>query len=228
MVAKKTASKTKKKTATANSNSSSKKKAAPKPEKKVVKKTAQKVEKKTEVAEPKIKTLVLPSVSHYHEVPKSFTGMVFVIQDHASTKEPYLVCTYWYKNGKHHREDGPASIFADGSVRYWCKNGKKHRLDGPACVYKNGPPDEYWIDGKEYSLKEWMRLVGKTPSSSHTEKHSYPPQKEDFSIPKTTIFADQSSRYIPEQKPSAYEVSSWSQYGISYGYPEKRNKRSLY
>jgi hypothetical protein len=32
--------------------------------------------------------------------------------------------TYWYKNDKRHREDGPAIEDADGS-KEWYKNGKK-------------------------------------------------------------------------------------------------------
>ena len=36
-------------------------------------------------------------------------------------------------NGKHHREDGPAVIFADGTPS-WFLNGKLHRLDGPAVI----------------------------------------------------------------------------------------------
>lgn len=59
---------------------------------------------------------------------------------------------FWYKNGKLHRDDGPAIDgenekiwYRDGSLhrdngpaiersgeKHWYKNGKKHRLDGPA------------------------------------------------------------------------------------------------
>jgi hypothetical protein len=43
----------------------------------------------------------------------------------------------WYKNGKRHREDGPAYIGADGT-KAWYKNGKLHRVDGPAIEFPNG------------------------------------------------------------------------------------------
>ena len=49
---------------------------------------------------------------------------------------------HWYKNGKRHREDGPAVEKADGS-KIWYKEGKIHRLDGPAVKYSNGDEDWY-------------------------------------------------------------------------------------
>ena len=44
---------------------------------------------------------------------------------------------YWYLNGKYHREDGPAIIFASGNL-FWYKNGIQHRIDGPAIEWTNG------------------------------------------------------------------------------------------
>lgn len=35
---------------------------------------------------------------------------------------------YWFQNGKVHREDGPAIIWADGA-EVWYMNGKLHRKD---------------------------------------------------------------------------------------------------
>jgi hypothetical protein len=43
----------------------------------------------------------------------------------------------YYKNGKVHRDDGPALISSDGNVVY-CKNGNFHRDNGPAIIGKNG------------------------------------------------------------------------------------------
>ena len=53
----------------------------------------------------------------------------------------------WSKNGKYHRNDGPAVEWDEGT-RVWYKNGKLHRDDGPAIEwadgtrfwYKNGDP----------------------------------------------------------------------------------------
>ena len=53
----------------------------------------------------------------------------------------------WLKNGKYHREPGPAIIYPSGA-KYWYKNGSLHREDGPAIIYPNG--SEYWyLNGKQ-------------------------------------------------------------------------------
>jgi hypothetical protein len=44
---------------------------------------------------------------------------------------------YWYLNGKHHREDGPAVIYPSGR-QVWYLNGNIHREDGPAVIHPNG------------------------------------------------------------------------------------------
>jgi len=51
------------------------------------------------------------------------------------------------KDGKYHREDGPARIYANGT-QIWYKNGKLHRKDGPAVIWDDGI--QCWFkDGKE-------------------------------------------------------------------------------
>ena len=40
-------------------------------------------------------------------------------------------------NGKLHRLDGPAVLYADGTEEWWV-NGKHHRVDGPAVKKRNG------------------------------------------------------------------------------------------
>ena len=50
-------------------------------------------------------------------------------------------CKEWYRNGKPHRDYGPAVEMADGS-RYWYRNGLVHRDDGPAVELANG--SRYW------------------------------------------------------------------------------------
>ena len=58
----------------------------------------------------------------------------------------------WYLNGKLHREDGPACEYADGDKR-WYLNGQLHREDGPACEYAYG--DKYWwLNGEEMTEDE--------------------------------------------------------------------------
>lgn len=68
----------------------------------------------------------------------------------------------WFINGVEHRLDGPAKKWADGSYE-WYKNGKCHRLDGPACLYIKDPinnkyEEEYCIEDVTYSYEEWKKL----------------------------------------------------------------------
>jgi len=78
--------------------------------------------------------------------------------------------TRWYKNGKLHRDDGPAiingikmengietiqvehngpaRILASGT-QYWYQNGKCHREDGPAIINVDGS-EEYFINGIKF------------------------------------------------------------------------------
>ena len=76
----------------------------------------------------------------------------------------------WRKNGRLHREDGPAVVYGDGT-REWYRHGRLHRVGGPATWspagferwYRdgtlhrtNGPAltsltgqQEWWIDGTQ-------------------------------------------------------------------------------
>ncbi len=88
-------------------------------------------------------------VNDLSDIPKNFTG----IAEFPSGEK-------WYKEGKYHREDGPAIEWIDGS-KFWYKNDKLHREDGPArefpngkkCWYKEGErhredgPAIEWADG---------------------------------------------------------------------------------
>ena len=70
----------------------------------------------------------------------------------------------WYINGKLHREDGPAIIYSNGR-KDWYINGKLHRTDGPARIWANGIK-EWWINGKYYGdgdkpPQEWIDAGGK-------------------------------------------------------------------
>jgi len=53
----------------------------------------------------------------------------------------------WHLNGKLHREDGPAVIWASGYQEWWL-NGNKHREDGPAVIRADGT-QVWWLNGKE-------------------------------------------------------------------------------
>ena len=65
--------------------------------------------------------------------------------------------TFWYKEGKPHREDGPAIEHSNGT-KYWYKEGKHHRDDGPALEDYSNSGIEWWSKGNRVpwtSHKEW-------------------------------------------------------------------------
>ena len=67
---------------------------------------------------------------------------------------------YWYREGKYHREDGPAIERSDGT-KYWYKEDKFHREDGPAIEYADGTKHWYYNGGEieVTSVEEFIRLV---------------------------------------------------------------------
>ena len=65
--------------------------------------------------------------------------------------------SFWYKNGKHHRDDGPAVIYNSGT-KYWYKNGKKHRENGPAIEYNNRRKS-YYLGGEYYTEEEYYETL---------------------------------------------------------------------
>ena len=66
---------------------------------------------------------------------------------------------YYYQNNQLHRTDGPAIIWADGT-KFYCQNGEFHREDGPAAIYPNGNK-EYWIADKRLPEEEFnSRFAG--------------------------------------------------------------------
>ena len=69
--------------------------------------------------------------------------------------------TEWYKNGKLHREDGPAREWANGGKAWWL-NGKCHREDGPAVEDADGSK-WWWLNGTFYSsFDEWLEVLDAT------------------------------------------------------------------
>ena len=61
----------------------------------------------------------------------------------------------WYRNGKLHRDDGPAM---DGPLgKSWYRNGKRHREDGPAVEHADGRKEWYRL-GKELTASEFAVL----------------------------------------------------------------------
>lgn len=68
---------------------------------------------------------------------------------------------FWYnKEGKYHREDGPAVIWKDGS-KTWYKDGLPHRDDGPAVEdIIDGPA--WYLDGDYLTKTQFMDITNVT------------------------------------------------------------------
>jgi len=75
--------------------------------------------------------------------PKNFTGIAIQTNGRKG----------WFKNGKLHRENGPAIIWEYGE-KMWCQNGKLHRPDGPAII-KEGGEKKYFIFGKHLTEEQF-------------------------------------------------------------------------
>jgi hypothetical protein len=97
-----------------------------------------------ELKEPKTKVLKL---KNHESPPQNFTGIV----------EHSLATKIWYKQGKWHREDGPAIEYSNGD-KEWFKEGKRHRLDGPA-VERSNRDKEWWLEAESYTEHNWKLKV---------------------------------------------------------------------
>lgn len=78
------------------------------------------------------------SITDSKDIPKGFTG----IAEYPNGDRE------WYKEGKLHREDGPAIEWANGE-KEWYKEGKRHRTDGHAIECRDGTK-EWWVNGVRY------------------------------------------------------------------------------
>jgi hypothetical protein len=63
----------------------------------------------------------------------------------------------WYENGKLHRINGAAVIYANGD-QFWYKDGKLHRTNGPAAIYASGTK-KWYLDDTFYSFTQWLELT---------------------------------------------------------------------
>lgn len=71
------------------------------------------------------------------------------------------VGTYYWLNGRHHREDGPAIIMENGH-KYWIVRGQYHREDGPAIELSDAKVAWYYHGILYPTIKnneEWLRLM---------------------------------------------------------------------
>lgn len=68
---------------------------------------------------------------------------------------------FWYENGLVHRDDGPAIEISHRKM--WYRYGKLHRYDGPAVTAHFGEYNQWWLNGIEcLSFDEWIEKLTKT------------------------------------------------------------------
>ena len=65
-------------------------------------------------------------------------------------------------NGKRHREDGPAVIWANGT-KSWYMNGKQHREDGPAIERADGSKS-WWLNDVQVDPLVHMLMIAELQS----------------------------------------------------------------
>lgn len=122
-------------------------------------------------------------INDWDQIPENFTGIAeflnrdkFWYKDGKPHREDGPAKEYsngtkvWYKEGLYHRENGPAYEYLDGS-KVWYKEGKLHRINGPAREYKNGYP-QWWIDSKIYS-SVWLQFLVEDSIYLGKEKGKY-------------------------------------------------------
>ena len=96
----------------------------------------------------------MKTFKHYSYIPKDFTGICKILDDKS-------IC--YCKNGKIHREDGPAIIYRNGAT-YWYLNGLQHRESGPAIDFDRHRKSWYYKDicygrNNEFTNETWLEKV---------------------------------------------------------------------
>ena len=63
-----------------------------------------------------------------------------------------------------HREDGPAIVDLDDSIKYWYQKGLLHRIGGPAYIDNVG--HEWYLEGHSMRFAEYCKRVKSIMSES--------------------------------------------------------------
>jgi hypothetical protein len=77
----------------------------------------------------------------------------------------------WYQHGKFHRDDGPAVEYADGD-KFWYQHDKRHRYDGPAVEHADGT-NEWWLNDELLTFEEWLDKVNMSDEDKVMMKLQY-------------------------------------------------------
>lgn len=74
----------------------------------------------------------------------------------------------WYRNGKRHRDGGPAIEWFDGT-KVWFQNGQLHREDGPAYEGRDGD-DQYHLFDVELTFDEFCKRRAEMLQQEHDQR----------------------------------------------------------
>jgi len=68
------------------------------------------------------------------------------------------VIKWFNEDNQLHREDGPAIEYPNGD-KHWFMYNRLHRLNGPAIPSRNGNIQFWYLNGIEYSEKEYKEKM---------------------------------------------------------------------
>lgn len=85
-------------------------------------------------------------------------------------------CAIYYKNGKIHREDGPAIEWSDGS-QYWYFEGNLHRKNKPAVIQMAGLC-EWWENGN----LNYRKVIDQTSIKDLIDNENQIEQKKEITL----------------------------------------------
>lgn len=69
----------------------------------------------------------------------------------------------WFRRGRRHRDVGPACSWSD-ETRLWFVEGKLHREGGPALEWSDGMCREWWVDGLRHRVDYPVTFTPRWPA----------------------------------------------------------------
>lgn len=89
-----------------------------------------------------------------------FSKIIFEAKRHKGYFEDEFCIEYYDKEGRTHREDGPAWISKTiDREEYWV-HGVRHRTDGPAIIDNHHRIIMYYVNGKLFTKDEFEKHFG--------------------------------------------------------------------
>ncbi|MEZ0224982.1 MAG: hypothetical protein ACAH83_10540 [Alphaproteobacteria bacterium] len=74
----------------------------------------------------------------------------------------------WWRDGKRHRDGGPAIEWFDGT-KVWFQHGKLHREDGPAYEGRESKDNQYHLFDEELAYPDFVRRIAELQRQRHEQ-----------------------------------------------------------